>query len=161
MFVRGSSWQPVASAACFLKRRLIKVMDNSAQRVLLVEDEPAFLELLQSWTAQEGLQIRAASSVRDAWELCRSFKPDVLITDYFLDDELTGVDLIARIRTAGLKIRCVLITGALQSALLESLHRLHRVPILTKPFDAKRLRQLLRTDVNARAAGEHGARRRS
>lgn len=113
------------------------------RRVLIVEDEPDALELLQSWTKNQGLEVRTAQSGQAALDLTRAFKPDILITDYLLRDEWSGVDLIVQLRAAGLKVRCVLVTGVLQNALLESVHRIHGVPILTKPFDLNRLRELI------------------
>jgi DNA-binding response OmpR family regulator len=113
------------------------------KRVLIVDDEPDALETLQGWIETQGWEVRTAQSGQVAVKLTKSFKPDVLITDYLLQDDLTGVDVIAQVRTAGMKVRCVLVTAVLQNALLESVHRLHGVPILTKPFDFQRLGELL------------------
>ena len=72
-----------------------------------------------------------------------SFEPHVLITDYLLRDELTGVDVIAELRRRGVKVSCVLVTAVMHKALLESLHRIDGVPILAKPFDFGRLAELV------------------
>jgi DNA-binding NtrC family response regulator len=112
-------------------------------RVLVVEDETDALDTLEAWLITQGCEVRVARSGRAALELSASFQPEVVITDYFLQDDVTGVDLIAEIRASGRKVRCVLVTGILHNALLEGVHRLHRVPILTKPFDFGRLGALL------------------
>jgi DNA-binding NtrC family response regulator len=118
------------------------------ERVLIVEDEPDALEILQQWCRMRGCHVRVARSGQDALEISRSFKPEVLITDYLLQDDVTGVDVIAQLRAGGTKVRCVLITGMLQSALLEAVQRIHRVPILTKPFDLERLGELVSSGRN-------------
>ena len=117
----------------------------NAKRVLIVEDDPGALEVLKSWVEAQGYEARTARSGQIALQLITTFEPDVLLTDYLLQDELTGVDLITQLRSRGVKMRCVLLTGVLQNALLESVHRLDRVPILTKPFDFGRLRELIAT----------------
>jgi DNA-binding NtrC family response regulator len=113
------------------------------KRVLVVEDEPDASDILEQWCRAQGCHVRVARTGQQALEISRSFRPEVLITDYLLQDDITGVDVIAHLRAGGAKVRCVLITGILQSALLEAVHRLHRVPILAKPFDFERLGELL------------------
>jgi DNA-binding NtrC family response regulator len=113
------------------------------KRILIVEDEPDALEVLEQWCKARGCHVRVARTGQEALQISRSFRPELLIADYLLQDEITGVDVIAHVRAGGAKVRCVLITGILQSALLEAAHRLHRIPILAKPFDFERLGELL------------------
>jgi two-component system OmpR family response regulator len=114
-----------------------------SRRVLIVEDEADALELLQDWTEAQGWEVRTASTGQDALEIGRSFKPEVLITDYILQGEVNGLDVIERLRREGSARRCVLVTGVLGDALAEDVRRLHGVPILTKPFDLGRLAELM------------------
>jgi DNA-binding response OmpR family regulator len=111
--------------------------------VLIVEDESDALEILQGWTTKLGWVVRTARTGKAAVDIGKSFKPDVLITDYFLQGTLNGVDVIEQLRAADGKVRCVLVTGVLQNALLEGVRRIHGVPILTKPFDFRRLGALI------------------
>jgi DNA-binding NtrC family response regulator len=120
-----------------------KMKSPLPKRILIVEDEPDALEILQQWCTAQGCHVRVARTGQEALEISRSFRPEVLIADYLLQDDITGVDVIAHLRARGAKVRCVLITGILQSALLEAVHRLHRIPILAKPFDFQRLGELL------------------
>lgn len=114
-----------------------------SRRVLLVEDDPDALETLRSWAETQDCEIRTARSGEAALQIGASFEPHVLITDYLLRDELTGVDVIAELRRRGVKVSCVLVTAVMHKALLESLHRIDGVPILAKPFDFGRLAELV------------------
>jgi CheY-like chemotaxis protein len=117
------------------------------RRILVVDDEPDTLATIATWLEQRGAcEVRTAQTGEAAVELSRSFQPDVLITDYLLPGEVSGVDLIARVRQRGTKVRCVLVTGVLQMALLEAVRRLHGIPILIKPFDLHRLGDLIGTN---------------
>jgi DNA-binding NtrC family response regulator len=113
------------------------------RRVLIVEDEPAALELLVSWMQnQRGWEIYSAQSGKSAIELSKTCKPDVVISDYLLEDDVTGVDVIAEVQAQHAPARCVLVTGVLRKATLDA-QRINGVPILTKPLDFRRLQRLI------------------
>lgn len=119
-------------------------MTNPRQkRVLIVEDESDALELIQDWTEAQGWAVRTAKDGSTALEIGREFRPDVVITDYYLEGDVNGLDVIEQLRRQGCARRCVLVTGALGNALGEDVRRLHGVPILTKPFDFSRLSELV------------------
>jgi len=116
---------------------------NVMRRILIVEDEPDALEMLVSWMQhQRGWDIRSAQSGRSAVELSKTFKPDVVIADYLLQDDVTGVDVIEEVQSHNEPVRCVLVTGVLKKALQDA-QRINGVPILTKPLDFRRLGRLL------------------
>ena len=113
------------------------------RRILIVEDEPDALELLVSWVQhQRGWEIRSAQSGKSAIEISSTFKPDVVISDYLLQDEVTGVDVIAEVQSHETPVCCVLVTGVLRKALLDA-QRISGVPILTKPLDFRRLQRII------------------
>jgi|EndMetStandDraft_4_1072995.scaffolds.fasta_scaffold131540_1 CheY-like chemotaxis protein len=112
-------------------------------KVLIVEDETDALQLLR-WQIEElGHQVMTANTAAAALAIGRSFQPEALVTDYFLQGELNGLDVIEQLRSMNPKLRVVLITGLLRNALTEEIRRLHDVPVLTKPFDMKRLKELI------------------
>jgi two-component system OmpR family response regulator len=113
------------------------------RRILIVEDEPDALELLISWIRhQRGWEVRSAQSGQGAIELTKTFKPDVVISDYMLQDDVTGVDVIAEVQSHAEPVRCVLVTGVLRQAILDA-QRISGVPILTKPLDFRRLQRII------------------
>jgi two-component system OmpR family response regulator len=65
-----------------------------------VEDEPGALETLLAWMQhQRGWELRSAQPGKNALELSKSFKPEVLITDCLLEDEVTGLEVIAQLKS--------------------------------------------------------------
>jgi two-component system OmpR family response regulator len=113
------------------------------KRLLIVEDDPDTLDVLSAWAEHEQCEVRTARSGYHALQISRAFKPRVLITDYLLEDDLTGVDLIVRIRRLSLDVTCVLITSALRDAMRAALDRIDGVIILAKPMSYDRLRQIV------------------
>ena len=113
------------------------------KRLLIVEDDADSLENLRAWAEDLGCEARTARSGQSALEITEDFKPRVLITDYLLEDDVTGVDVIVRLRKLNPSATCVLVTGVLHEALRESLNRIHGVMILAKPVNLDRLREII------------------
>ncbi len=66
-------------------------------RVLLVDDQPAILEVLQDVLEPCGVIVQACSSARGALEALRSWRPDVLVSDIAMPNE-DGYWLIDAVR---------------------------------------------------------------
>jgi hypothetical protein len=64
------------------------------------------------------------------------------VSDCLLQDDVTGVDVIAEVQSHEAPVCCVLVTGVLRKALLD-VQRINGVPILTKPLDFRRLRRVI------------------
>ncbi|HLV64200.1 MAG TPA: response regulator [Polyangiaceae bacterium] len=112
-------------------------------KVLIVEDEQDALDVLGWWLQENGHQVLTARTGKAALELGMNFQPDVVITDYFLEDDLNGVDVIERFRREQPCVRAVLVTGLLREGFRDEFPRLDGVPVLTKPFEFRRLQELV------------------
>ena len=69
--------------------------DNT--RVLIVEDEPAIVELVKYSLREAGWDIRTADTVAGAWDSITHGKPDLLLLDWMLPDQ-SGLRLLSRLR---------------------------------------------------------------
>ncbi len=68
------------------------------EKILLVDDERDIVELLEDVLSREGFDnIRKAYTGREAVELCRVFRPDVVVLDVMLPDT-DGIEVCRRIR---------------------------------------------------------------
>lgn len=115
--------------------------------MLIVEDDSDTLEVLEALAEHEGWETRTSRSGEDALQISMRFRPHVLITDYLLEDDLTGVDVIVGVRNRGLEPKCILITAVLSQALSESLPRIHGVIILAKPVNLHRVAQIVSSTI--------------
>ena len=66
-------------------------------RVLIVEDEPSFVEALEVSLGAEGFEVFSADDGRRAIEVFRSARPDVVLLDLMLPG-LPGLDVLRAIR---------------------------------------------------------------
>jgi len=127
---------------------------DAKPRVLVVDDEPEMLDLLQDALDGEGFSIETASSGLEAIKLARVNPPDIVVTDLMLGD-CTGLDVIDSLRTdiAG-DIPAIVITGMGDPATLTEASRYRPVELMTKPLDLNRLRQAIREELKRRAGYE-------
>ena len=65
--------------------------------VLIVEDEPSYLEALKITLEPEGFLVATAANGRSGIEMFESNMPDVMLLDLMLPD-LSGLDVLRRVR---------------------------------------------------------------
>ena len=62
-------------------------------RVLVVDDDPDFVEIISIILKKEGYDVAAAASGEAALELVRESRPDVLLLDVMMSTVLDGVNV--------------------------------------------------------------------
>lgn len=67
-------------------------------RVLLVEDDPALCALLEEMLAQHGLHVVPCADAGAAWQQFTAGMFDLVITDVVLAGQMSGLQLVRRIR---------------------------------------------------------------
>ncbi len=117
--------------------------DFVGRRVLIVENDPAMREafgmLLRGW----GIEVADAAGVADARAAARASAPDLVLTDYRLDD-VTGVQVIEALRhDLGAPVPA-LIVSAEEAAAIRRLANPLGVPVLQKPVAEGTLRRAFR-----------------
>lgn len=125
------------------------------QRILVVDDEPAIIELYQDLLGRDGrFDVRTASTGYDAGLLTESFRPRLIILDYMLPD-INGNVVCARIREnpeyASTKILCV--SGVVNEDEIRGLLEAGASAFVRKPFDVKELMSKVESllELSARA----------
>ncbi|MBS0377748.1 MAG: PAS domain S-box protein [Proteobacteria bacterium] len=108
--------------------------------VLLVEDDPSVRSATRLLLRSEGYVVSAVASVAEALQqLAEMPRIDLLLTDYHLSPEETGMQLVARVRERlGCEVPAVLITGDTSSAMRE-LRATPKLRIASKPLKAETL----------------------
>jgi CheY-like chemotaxis protein len=115
-------------------------MNSSANpRILLLEDDP-----LAAWTArrileQMGCRVSESDCCRAAEEAWRANPFDLIVADYRLPDGL-GVELIARMRAAGLTQPVICLTAESESISEQERASLRIGDVVSKPIHLETLR---------------------
>ncbi len=113
--------------------------------VVVVDDDVAILDATRRQLEQWGCRVLTASSMAQACDAQRlsAAPPQVIVADYQLGDDATGIDVIASIRaTLGRPVPALLVTGTASPAVLGAL-RSSGLPVLRKPIAPAKLRAAL------------------
>lgn len=118
-----------------------EAIEGGGKRVLIVDDDPAILEMFRdAFARRDGFEIRMASTGYEAGMLTESFRPHVMILDYMLPD-VNGNVVCRKIRErediAGTKI--VFVSGVVDPTEIEMLKRSGADDFVSKPFNIERL----------------------
>lgn len=130
-------------------------------RILLVDDEPSLLRLLQRHLQRGGHEVLAADSAEAALEQLQEGRrgPDVLITDEVLPG-MAGTDLAKALLHRYPESACLLCSGYPISLDGFTAPERERVTVLQKPYLPEDLDAAVRDIAGAgrqsRAAGSHG-----
>lgn len=117
--------------------------ERGALRVLAVDDDPLFRELLVELLAQAGCRVLTACDGAEATEILASQPVDVLITDYEMP-RLNGLGLIRWSRTHFPGLSTVMITGQNSHAVAAEAREWGALRVLSKPVTVEHLSSLLR-----------------
>lgn len=106
--------------------------------IVVVDDEAAVLDATAMLLQLEGFDVLTAASEREAVECLAGRTPDLLITDYHLRSEETGVDVIRSIRNqASVNVPAIVVSGDTSDAIV--LNDLEDTSFLTKPVNTDEL----------------------
>ncbi|HMW26446.1 MAG TPA: response regulator transcription factor, partial [Ferruginibacter sp.] len=70
---------------------------NTVKKILIADDEPDILEIIQYNLKNEGYEVAAAKNGNDALELAKRFNPDLIILDIMMPGK-TGIEVCNLLR---------------------------------------------------------------
>lgn len=134
-------------------------MNSLSTRVVIVDDEIQFLQLLEEVASGAGFQTDTFSNPNDFW-LQRYRETDVLILDLSMPG-CDGIEFIRELARRECKIQIVLCSGQDHSIVkaakeLVIAHELNFLDALHKPISVKAFRDLLATSKHSLRGGSRG-----
>jgi PAS domain S-box-containing protein len=144
------SIEPAAAAAGARPQR--------AARILLVEDEPGVRLATRLLLETEGYVVVTAASRAEALAgLAPADDVDALVTDYHLEGNATGLDVITALRASlGRRLPAVLVTGDTSTA-MRKVKNESQLRVASKPIDAEELLTMLRELLEIRSGSVESA----
>lgn len=118
-------------------------------RILVVDDEQEWLDILQLLFTRKGWEINTAGSGDEAWNRMSETCYDLVICDLVMP-HMTGIDLLKRVRTVDSVLPFVIMTGAGSIQTAVEAVQLGAYSYITKPFKTQDL------EILALRAVEHG-----
>jgi two-component system response regulator MprA len=114
-------------------------------RVLIADDEPAVLQMLDDLLTAYGYEVATAASGMDALDRLTSFPADVVLLDILMPG-LSGNDTLTELRTRGIQVPAIAITGMPDRASTDFL------AVLSKPIEMQHLTLLISVATRRRSA---------
>ena len=119
----------------------------SEKRLLVVDDEPEFCELVRKVAADMGYEVQVATNGHTFQAAYLSLQPTLIVMDMVMP-EMDGNELVLWLVEQGYAADLVIITGynpdyAKDARLLAEFKGLRSVTTLTKPIRIARLREAL------------------
>jgi two-component system response regulator VicR len=125
--------------------------------VLLVEDSALVVDALRLLLEETGHRVSAAFNVRQAVDVARAERPDIILLDLTLGRE-DGLDVLGELsRTDNLPPVAVALTGHDNPETRERCIEAGCLDVLTKPISALQLPSLIRGWLAGRRAGDAGS----
>ena len=113
--------------------------------VLIVEDEPSYLEALQITLEPEGFAIATAADGRSGITSFEANQPDVVLLDLMLPD-LSGLDVLRRIRQRA-DVPVIVVSAKSSEADVVTALELGADDYLTKPYSSRELIARIRANT--------------
>lgn len=107
--------------------------------ILVVDDTPSLLRIIDTILASEGYDVVPAVSAEEALHVLRSRKVHLLLSDALLPGGPGGMQLIEVGRGLNPDLKCILMSGALETGSEYGLP----YPTLSKPFSPDELLHLV------------------
>jgi CheY-like chemotaxis protein len=109
-------------------------------RLLIADDEASVREVLRHFLTREGYLVSTVADGREALDAVPTFQPEVILVDMVMPG-LSGIDVLAALRRAGVTVPVVLISGQI-------IVREGFFGVLTKPFELRRLAEVVAAAVD-------------
>ena len=133
-------------------------MNARTQQVMIVEDDLLLLMVEERLVNKLGYNVVAkASEGQHALRLYREVNPELLIVDINLKGELTGLDIVERLKKEGSETPVIFLSGEKEAHMVEKAQELGCVDYLLKPITAKGLKASLEKAMARRKSTVHAA----
>jgi DNA-binding NtrC family response regulator len=128
----GSCWLPAPQPSAQIRKEPAMVT-RRVREVLLVDDDPSFVETFGSCLSHDGYTVVAELTLPGALQYLTSHTPDAVITDIHLGPH-NGWELAKHIKLRQPTLPVIVITGWADQ--MEAEVEYWRVPVFLKPFDS-------------------------
>ncbi len=100
------------------KNSCIDMSEVPSATILIVEDEPGVAYLQRRTLERSGFRVRSVSSSEEALESLRQPGVDLIIVDFYLSSDVTGLDFFHHLKSIGHDLPVILVTGRSAEALV-------------------------------------------
>lgn len=116
----------------------IMAMRPKAPVVLIIDDEPSILHVMEEWITAAGFDVHTVSKASDARAFTNRQVPDLIISDVMMP-ELEGPALITELKAAGVACPVLFTSGDPSFRVVDDSLHVPGATFLPKPFSSREL----------------------
>jgi len=113
-----------------------------AVRILVIDDEPAVVDILVTCLREEGYGALGAETSDEGLKLAILSRPELVLLDIALPG-MTGIELLKRIRSIMPTTRVIMVSGNTDPVLAREALELGALAYVDKPFDFAYLKRVI------------------
>jgi two-component system, response regulator, stage 0 sporulation protein F len=125
----------------------IHCVASPAQRILIVDDEPALLDILVEQFINSPYEIETAATGADALCAVRRERPDVVLLDIKMP-AMNGLEVLKEIKKIDRSITVIVVSGISELPITDEAFRNDAFGYVPKPFDFRYLQHLVSVTVS-------------
>lgn len=97
-------------------QKVVEVPKAATARILVVDDDPDFVEITRMILDKEGYEVTTAANGTQAWDAMKAEKPNIVLLDVMMSTTLEGVDLSRKMAAdSGLKDVPIIMISSIDS----------------------------------------------
>jgi len=128
-------------------------------RILVVDDDPDFVEITRTILTKEGFEVLSATSGDDALKVVQEERPEIVLLDIMMSTVLDGLNVSQKIREDEelRDTRVIMVTSIMDTDKAELFPTDEYVPVdawMTKPVDPNKLIQTIKKYCTHQKAGQ-------
>ena len=111
-------------------------------RILVIDDNPAVVDLLVTCLHEQGYEVLGALTSDDGLRLITLSRPDLVLLDMTLPG-MNGIEVLKRIRSIDPTIKVIIVTASTDPVLAHEALQLGARAYVDKPFDLAYLNRVV------------------
>lgn len=123
---------------------------GGTESVLVIDDAPQQRELVTTFLAAEGYNVRAVSGGAEALEYLKKNRVDIVVMDMIMSSQADGLDTFTEIRAIHPDQKAIIISGSSQTERVRRMQRLGAGDYVRKPFTRLQLLAAVRKELDRR-----------
>ncbi len=116
-------------------------------KLLIVDDEEDIREFARRFFVKRGIDVFTASGGRQALKIIDEDQPDLVLLDVQME-EITGIEVLKKLRDAQNEIKVIMVTGAEDLAIINEANSLGVKGYVHKPLVLEELEKIVMAELN-------------
>jgi len=111
-------------------------------KLLIVDDEIDIREFAKNFFRKRNIDVLTAAGGPEAFEIIENEKPDLVLLDVRME-EMTGVELLRKVREAGHQVKVAMVTGVEEEETVKEAESLGIIGYIHKPLILEELEKIV------------------